>query len=250
MSKKEGTFQRPDASLAETNQRLQAEISAWRQESLRLKNSIKSLETSRKRLEKENRVLELQLLEKEARIKELERNEASLRERLAETIQEVVRAKAKLRSLESRAEAASNIAETEIALKALKKQPRSQEQDPLVSQAEQLLKMSYKEFERENYGGALYLANQAKTHLKNIHLRPKEEPSQPLPGEAPFSIPIPLRVLTTSNLRAGPSLNYEVVSTLKPGTRLLAYSRKGEWLYVKAESGLKGWIFQTLVKGR
>ncbi|MBW2064089.1 MAG: SH3 domain-containing protein [Deltaproteobacteria bacterium] len=215
-----------------------------------MKISLKSLETSRKGLEKENRVLELRLLEKEAKIKELERKEASLRERLAETIQEVVRAKAKLRSLESRAEAASNIAETEIALKALKKQSRSEKQDPLISQAEQLLKMSYKEFEKENYGGALYLANQAKAHLKNIHLRPKEEPPEPLPGETPFSIPIPLEVLTTSNLRAGPSLDYDVVSTLRPGTRLLGYSRKGEWLYVKSESGLKGWIFQTLVKGR
>jgi len=79
---KGGASQRPNDNLAEANQRLRVEIDACRQESLRLKISLKSLETSRKGLEKENRVLELRLLEKEAKIKELERKEASLREPL------------------------------------------------------------------------------------------------------------------------------------------------------------------------
>ncbi|MDA2912153.1 hypothetical protein MYX04_14635, partial [Nitrospiraceae bacterium AH_259_D15_M11_P09] len=57
--------------------------------------------------------LHLLLLEKEARVNRLT-------EQLEKVILEVVRAKAKLRSLESKAEAASHLAEAEIAVKALK----------------------------------------------------------------------------------------------------------------------------------
>ena len=58
--------------------------------------------------------LQLRLLERDAQIKQLEERLNSQQEMLDEAIQEVVRAKAKLRSLESKAEAASEMAEAEI----------------------------------------------------------------------------------------------------------------------------------------
>ncbi|NIQ92292.1 MAG: hypothetical protein GWN93_26230, partial [Deltaproteobacteria bacterium] len=64
--------------------------------------------------------LQLRLLERDAQIKQLEERLNSQQEMLDEAIQEVVRAKAKLRTLESKAEAASEMAEAEIAIKALK----------------------------------------------------------------------------------------------------------------------------------
>ena len=66
--------------------------------------------------------LQLRLLERDAQIKQLEERLNSQQEMLDEAIQEVVRAKAKLRTLESKAEAASEMAEAEIAIKALKTQ--------------------------------------------------------------------------------------------------------------------------------
>jgi chromosome segregation ATPase len=117
-------------------------------------------------LEEESGKLKLLLLEKEAQMKEMGARQTSLHMKLDEAIQEVVRAKARLRSLESRAEAASNMAETEVALKMLKSQKPDVADSPEFVQAEQLLKMSTQEFRKENYGGALYLAGQAKDQIR------------------------------------------------------------------------------------
>ncbi len=96
------------------------------------------------------------LLEKRAQIKKLT-------ERLEEVILEVVRVKAKLRSLESKAEAASNLAEAEIALQALKAKRNKWKDDPTFSKADQLTTLSALEFKKGNYGGTRYLTVQAKS---------------------------------------------------------------------------------------
>ena len=65
---------------------------------------------------------------------------------------------AKLQSVASRAQAASAMAEAEVALQTM----RSSNQDPPeASQVSRLVKQSATEFDKQNYGGALYLANQA-----------------------------------------------------------------------------------------
>jgi septal ring factor EnvC (AmiA/AmiB activator) len=84
--------------------------------------------------------LQLRLLERDAQIKQLEERLNSQQEMLDEAIHEVVRAKAKLRSLESKAEAASEMAEAEIAVKALKAQLAGQTPNPELIKAQELLK--------------------------------------------------------------------------------------------------------------
>jgi uncharacterized coiled-coil protein SlyX len=102
-------------------------------------------------LEKRVARLELSLMDREAQVEELQK-------RLEETRQEVVRAMAKLQTLASRAEAASGIAEAEVALQPLKAVP-GQTAAPEATQASRLLRESSSEFDKENYGGAVYLAN-------------------------------------------------------------------------------------------
>jgi len=203
-------------------------------------------------LEEENGKLKLLLLEKEAQMKDIEARQASLQIKLDEAIQEVVRAKARLRSLESRAEAASNMAETEVALKMLKSQRPDMSDSPELVQAEHLLKMSTREFKKENYGGALYLAGQAKEQIRLSQTQPQggeKRRVQLLPGEASFALPLDLRVIKTSNIREGPGLDYKVIATLAPGSQLRGYSYKDQWVRVEGENDLKGWIFQNLVSG-
>ena len=108
--------------------------------------------------------LQIQLLEKEALIRQLQDKASLQQQTIDEAVVEVVRAKSKLRSIESRAESASTMAETEIALKTLKGQVLSPSTTVAgsIQKAESLLKMSTVEFKRENYGGALYLAGQAR----------------------------------------------------------------------------------------
>ncbi len=208
-------------------------------------------ETSRATaLEDENGHLKLLLLEKESQLKELEARRVSLQAKLDEAIQEVVRAKARLRSLESRAEAASNMAETEVALKMLKNQRIDLKRSPELAQAEQLIQMSTQEFRKENYGGALYLAGQAKDQIKLAQTRGaggEGRQAQLISGEVPFALPLDLYVKSTSNVREGPGLEYKVVATVVPGSLLKAYSYKDRWVRVEGENNLAGWIFQNLL---
>jgi hypothetical protein len=195
--------------------------------------------------------LKLLLLEKDIQIKGFEKRLGSLQNKLDETIQEVVRDKAKLRSLDSKAEAASNMAETEISLKVLRGQASDAEIDADLAHAEHLLMRSTQEFKKENYGGALYLADQARNHMRMTQIRHAgRDKLEPVSGEILFSLPIPLKVTRSSNLRQGPGLDFKVIATLKPQTLLVGYSYKGQWVRVKNQDGRTGWVFQTLVGGR
>lgn len=202
-------------------------------------------------LENKTAKIQLRLLERDAEIKQLEQRLNSQQVMLDAAIQEVVRAKAKLRSLESKAEAASEMAEAEIALKALKVQLAGQSEDPEVIKAQQLLKMSAEEFEKENYGGALYLISQAKGHIRSSQMRLGDQSKiEAVEGEVVFAQPVRLQVIKNSNLREGPDLKSKILTTLEKGTPLIGYSYKGQWVRVFSEDGNNGWIFQALVGGR
>jgi hypothetical protein len=209
------------------------------------------------RMLRENEVrinrLQLQLLESDARYQSQMNQISSQQDMLDEAVIEVVRTKAKLRSIESRAEAASSITEAEIALKGLKENMTVTEEDLSEDylKAETLLRMSTNEFKKENYGGALYLAGQTQSHIRAIQSNLSHQPDNSLsPGEVPFAQPLPLKVLTRSNLRQGPSQGSKINRTLDEGTMIIGYSHKGEWIRVHTEDGSQGWIFQTLVGGR
>jgi septal ring factor EnvC (AmiA/AmiB activator) len=112
----------------------------------KLQQTLAEREASLDTLEDTMAKLQIRLLERDAQIKQLEERLNSQQEMLDEAIQEVVRAKAKLRSLESKAEAASEMAEAEIAVKALKAQLAGQTRNPELIKAQELLKMSAQEF--------------------------------------------------------------------------------------------------------
>ena len=170
---------------------------------------------------------------------------------LDEAVQEVVRSMSKLRSMESKAEAASNLAEAEVALRGLNSQAGGSPEVPEAGKARDLLAMSAREFEAENYGGALYLSNQAKAQIKAGQLKLRRaEAMSPVEGEEPFALTLPLQVVTASNLRDGPGRGHSILRTLAKGTPLTGYSRLGQWVRVKTEDGMAGWIFHTLVEGR
>ncbi len=211
------------------------------------KELLQTLESLEDEMAKNN----LRILEKEAQIRELDDRLQSQQKMLDEAIQEVVRAKAKLRSLESKAEAASEMAEAEIAVKALKVQLAARGEDPEVAKADQLLKMSVEEFQKENYGGALYLTSQAKAQIKAGQMRLGDKKKlKSIEGEVLFAQPLPLQVLKNSNLREMPDLKSNILTTLEKGTPLIGYSHTEQWVRVIREDGVTGWIFQTLVGGR
>jgi uncharacterized coiled-coil protein SlyX len=186
--------------------------------------------------------LELALMEKEAQVDDLQA-------RLDATRQEVVRAMAKLQTLATRAEAASGMAEAELALQPL--QVAAPQSSPEAAQARRLLEESSEEFGKENYGGALYLANQAKTMAAagRGRLAGGERVTE-RPGETEFGLPIPLQAVSVGNVREGPGLGARVAFSVQPGDSLTGYSYIDEWVRISDGEGRGGWIFRSLVERR
>ena len=201
-------------------------------------------------LEARNDDQSLGLLEKEALITQLEQRLNYQQQSLDDAIHEVIRAKARQRSIESRAETAAEMAEAEIALKSLRDKANGRNRLQLTK-AEQLLTMASAEFERQNFGGALYLVNQSKSLIKTSTLSlAKRGEFEGLEGEIPFAAPLQLLVNKKSNLRKGPGRKFKVLVSLEKGTAITAYSIKNPWLKIEGDAGWSGWIHRSLVSPR
>lgn len=204
-----------------------------------------------KGLEQDISNLKLQVLGYEALVSDLRRRADIQQKRLDAAIVEVVRTKSKLRSLESKAEAASTLAEAEIAVKTLRQRGGKANEVTLdeISIADQLLNMSIDEFKAQNFGGALYLANQAKGQVRAIQERlDKKAEVTTAEGESLFAQPLKLKVIKEDcNLREGPGLDHKVIDKLENGEVVVGFSFKGSWVRVETKAGQSGWIFQTLV---
>ena len=210
-------------------------------------NEIARLNGTISRLEEEKNSVRLQLLEKEAQVMQLETRLTTQQRSMDEAVQEVVRLKAKHRSLETRAEAAAEIAEAEIALKSFH-DGESTGTRPELAKAEALVKRAAEEFGRQNFGGALYLIEQAKNQIKLGSIEPGDLPvTDNLEGERPFAVPLPMVVNTKSNLREGPGQDFKVLAVLEQGTAIKGLSSKGLWIRIEGKDGLSGWLKIHLV---
>lgn len=185
----------------------------------------------------------MRLLEKEAQVEELQ-------SRLDETRGEVVRTMAKLQTVASRAEAASGMAEAEVALQSLRASG-GQQAAPAVAQVTRLIQQSSAEFNKQNYGGALYLADQAKTLAAESRRQlTAARGGGSRTGETPFAPPVRLRALTRGNVRVGPGTNFGIAFEAEQGTALIGYAYVDEWIRVSDDAGRSGWIFRPLVSRR
>jgi uncharacterized coiled-coil protein SlyX len=189
--------------------------------------------------------LELRVLEKESQVEELQG-------RLDDARREVVRAMAKLQSLATRAEAASGMAEAEIALQALRTaNAGSATPAPELAQATQLLSLATAEFDKQNYAGALYLATQAKSAASAGQGRLASADRTTLrAGEVPFALPLHVGTSGRANVRDGPAAAFRVLFTLEAGAPLVAYSYVDQWVRITDENNRSGWIHQTLIGRR
>jgi uncharacterized protein YgiM (DUF1202 family) len=183
--------------------------------------------------------LELRVLEKAAEAEQLQGA-------LDEARREVVRAMAKLQTIASRAEAASGMAEAELALQSLQ---NAAAQVPEVRQARGLLKVSNEEFGRDNYGGALYLATQAKSAVTSGLNRVASAADRTTlrAGEVLFALPLKLETQGRSNVRDGPGTAYKILFTLEVKSPVIAHAYSEQWVRISDEGGRSGWVFYNLV---
>jgi hypothetical protein len=184
--------------------------------------------------------VELRLMERETQVEELQT-------RLDDARDEVVRTMAKLQTLASRAEAASAMAEADVALQTLRSSEGSRQLQEMA-QATRFVQQSTAEFSKQNYGGALYLANQAKTAAVAGRSRlAGGNRGAARPGETPFALPVRLRVASRGNVREGPGTNFPVAFPVESGGQLTGFSYTDDWIRVSDDGGRSGWIFRTLI---
>jgi hypothetical protein len=197
-----------------------------------------------KEMEEKLARMHLQALEKDAEIR-------ALNQKLEAAILEVVRAMAKLRGLSGRAEAASNLAETEIALKSIPSELALRPKETDLVQAQQLLRMATEEFKKQNYDGTVYLTSQVKTLIKPRSDRlSKSAEFGKTDGEHPLSPMLALRASNKSNVREGPGPAFKVLFVVERGTPLSALSYNGVWVRVRTEDGRAGWVHYSLIDQR
>jgi hypothetical protein len=187
--------------------------------------------------------LEIQLMDREAQV-------ADLQARLDAASREVVRSMAKVQTLATRAEAASGMAEAQIVLQTLRRSARGQA-TPEVARAAKLLADAASEFDHQNYGGALYLANQAKSQANVGSSRVLAGDLTTLrPGESMFAVPVSLQTTSRCKIREGPGTTFRVLATLDGGIPLTGISYVEQWMRVVDDSGRSGWVFYNLVEKR
>jgi hypothetical protein len=192
-------------------------------------------------LDRESVRLRMSLLERSAQLAETAR-------RLDEATTDLVRAMARLRSLATRAEAASAIAEAEVTLQQLRG-GAGQQLPPEARQAEAHLRAGSAAFDAENYAGAVYLATQAKRVAAAGRGRLAGGGATARAGEQAFAVPVPLTTTTRANLRAAPGTTAALVATVPAGTPLTAYAYAQDWIRVTMDDGRGAWVRQGLVRG-
>jgi uncharacterized protein YgiM (DUF1202 family) len=149
----------------------------------------------------------------------------------------------------NRAFAISRIAEVRVQMQSAvgRKEP---EVAARLQGAEALLGRADRALQEGNHGGAAYLADRAAEMIRQA--RTVAEVAARQTGETVGLIPIvPARtveVAVNANLRSGPGVGRPRVGRAKPGARLQAVGRLGEWFEVETEGGRTAWIHRTTIR--
>ena len=181
-----------------------------------------------------------ELQKQQTRLRESEDDRRQLRESLAAvrrdlevTEMELIRTKARLKGLETKAEASSAIAEANILLRRAENRTGA-----LLTLGQQSLARAEQLLLEENYGAASFFALKAQdlatraqddTHRNDVVL--------------PLSVRVKVR---RANLRQGPGLDQKVLTQVPRGTTLTVRRAEGDW-FETAHGELTAWVSRTVV---
>jgi len=185
-----------------------------------------------------------------ARLKKSDEDQRRLEERIALlqrdlelTETEIIRTKARLKGIETRAEASSAIAEARILAGRLDPRARAATLalcNENVAKAEQQLT-------QVNYGAAVFFAMKAQDIAKKAqeasdparHAATEDEHPSPQPS---FKVKV-----KSANIRKGPEATEEVLAEAPEGAVLDASAVKGDWVKVTF-NGVTGWVSRSVVE--
>ncbi len=186
-------------------------------------------------------VLKQKLAEKDELIRDLNAREQDRAQVLQETASEISRTKNKLHRLATQPEAASKIAEVEIAINATRQAALSESDAAFQFLAQRLLDAAMVAYKQKDYSGAMNYAAQSGELIDAI-ANSARKMLESQDATLVFRISIPLLATRTISLRADPNDRSRVISLLKKDTPLIATAYNGNWLRVQIRDGLSGWI--------
>jgi hypothetical protein len=184
-----------------------------------------------------------------ARLKKSEEEQRRLEERVALlqrdlelTETEIIRTKARLKGIETRAEASTAIAEARILAGRLDSKARG----ATLALANENIAKADQQLGQMNYGAAVFFAMKAQDIAKKAQ-EATDTGRQATEDEHAASQPT-FRVKAKSvNIRKGPEITEDVVAEAPEGAVLEATSVKGDWVKVTYH-GVTGWVSRALVE--
>lgn len=197
--------------------------------------------------------LQQEIATRDAELRELkstQRDQAkTAQETTREVTREVTRAKAKARRLATQADAASYLAEVEVAIAALRRMPGTAPALPVLATA--YLESAAEPFARGDYGTAMERASQAEQIVAlGSGAAPSLQKSARAPGEKVLQVALPLRAVAESRVRRQPQPKAPPVGVVAKDAALTAVAWKDGWMRVETEDGLAGWVEQGQVQVR
>lgn len=193
--------------------------------------------------------LKQKLAEKDELIRNLNAREQDRAQVLQETTSEISRTKNKLHRLATQPEAASKIAEVEIAINAASQTAFDESDTVFQLLAQRLLDAAMVAYRQKDYSRAMNHAAQSGELIDAI-TNPARKMLESQDATLVFRISIPLFSTRTISLRADPTDHSRVISLLKKDTPLTATAYNGNWLRVQVGDDLSGWIQSQSVNVR
>jgi hypothetical protein len=173
----------------------------------------------------------------------LEEENAVRRRELEATETELIRTKARLKGLETRADAASAIAEARILMRRAET-GRGRSAD--IARAQESLVRAEELLKEDNFGAAIFFASKAQDLVAKVN---EPRPSAPAAADDERPAPHPTCIVkaATANLRESPSTDAPVLASVPRGTTLQALAARGGWTKVR-QGDVVGWILTRLVE--
>jgi hypothetical protein len=192
--------------------------------------------------------LKAELARRDAEVRDLRSQQGEQAKVMQEAARQAVRAKVKLRRLASQANAASYIAEVEVALETLRASPDAQAKRAQLAMPQSLLERASAAYAQGDYASAMDRAAQAEELIAMLAAPPSRTAAAARSrAEVPFESAIPMRVRIDCNLRRQPAAKAPIIGIVVAASPVRALAWKGNWLRVETADRRSGWVHQSLV---
>lgn len=185
--------------------------------------------------------LQQKLAEKDELIRSLSVRGQEQAQALQETTSEISRTKSTLHRLATQPDAASKIAEVEVAINAVKQTSLNKADFALQLLAQRLLDIAMVAYQKADYTTAMNRAAQSGRLIDAI-MNPARKSVDVQDVTVVFRVPIPMFATHTTNLQADPDHDSKIIILLKRNTPLTAIAYNNSWLRVQTEDDISGWV--------